>query len=84
MDDGTRVYVEVWSPVPASDEEYAGSLGELLGMDKAKCPTCGAWLKDRICLNACHLGEAGKHRFQDHMMDHARQMKFRKATNGDH
>ena len=49
---------------------------KLLGLEKERCPMCGANLKlvgkpsyqggtgPPICLNACHLGVAGKARFQ--------------------
>lgn len=51
-----------------TDPEFAGSLHERLGFSPELCPVCGGHLyKDpqgeSICLNACHLGTAGKAAF---------------------
>lgn len=51
------------------DEDFTGSLWEQLGYENKLCPTCGAHLHGGICLNACHLGDAGQDRFAKHMSD---------------
>lgn len=52
--------------------EEVESVWKKLGLSETLCETCGAHLKEQspgrlICLNACHLGPAGKVRFQEHM-----------------
>jgi hypothetical protein len=56
-----------WHAIPMTDEEYAQSYGPELGFDRFRCSTCNALLRDGICLNACHLGPAGKAQFAEHM-----------------
>ena len=49
------------------DPEFAGSIHEELGFDDVLCPTCGAHLRNGICLNACHLTRRSQQRFSDIM-----------------
>lgn len=46
-----------------TDPDFEGSLEQKVGFDNLLCPTCGAHLKDGICLNACHLSKASRDRF---------------------
>lgn len=49
------------------DPDFEGSLEQKLGFDNLLCPTCGAHLKDNICLNACHLSAESRKRFSQIM-----------------
>lgn len=55
------------------DPKFAGSMWEQLGYQATLCPTCHAHLHDGICLNACHLGDAGKERFTKHMQENIKR-----------
>ena len=45
------------------DPNFEGSIFQKLGFEDKLCPTCGANLRNGICLNACHLSEAARKRF---------------------
>lgn len=53
---------------------------ELLGLEKETCKKCGSHLSKTdggklICLNACHLGEAGQSRFAEVMRKNGRSFE---------
>lgn len=42
------------------DPDFEGSIWQKMGYSPELCPSCGAHIRKGICLNACHLGDAGK------------------------
>jgi len=51
------------------DPDFAGSLFEEIGFDKELCPTCDSHLKDKICLNACHLSKETQEKFNKFLIE---------------
>lgn len=62
------------SATKKQDPEFAGSIHEELGFDNALCPTCGAHLRNGICLNACHLIPKSQRRFSNIMKEATRKI----------
>lgn len=50
------------------DPNFKGSIFEQIGWTEYLCPNCNAHLtQSKICLNACHLGDTKKYRFQNEL-----------------
>lgn len=51
-----------WKPVHCGCENGCG-IWKDLGYEAKVCPTCGAHIRNGICLNTCHLSRASQERF---------------------
>lgn len=61
------VFQEGWKPVPCEGHGEKCRLWDDLGYDATKCPTCGAHVREGICLNTCHLSRRMQQKFADAM-----------------